>query len=150
VGSERYARGASIVARLAFGDDLLAAVGRLAEEHGVTVGEFRAIGALQRGALSFYDQAPPDPRQRTYVSLPLNEPLEIVSLLGTVSRRDGATAVHAHACLADQRGRCYGGHVAEGCVAFACEVVLDELAGAPLERVYDETTGLALWARLRD
>ncbi len=150
MGSERYGRGASIVARLAHGDDLLGAIGRLAEEHGITVGEFRAIGALQRGALSFYDQGPADPRRRTYVTLPLDRPLEIVSLIGTVSRRDDATAVHAHACLADERGRCCGGHLAAGCVVFACEVVLDELAGPPLERVYDEVTGLALWERLSD
>jgi len=150
MGSAEYARGRTIVARLAYGEDVLAAVRRVAEEHGVIVGEFRAIGALQRGVLSFYDQAPADPQRRTYVPLRLDMPLEIVSLLGTVSLRDGLTTVHAHACLSDDSGRCFGGHAADGCVVFACEVVLDELQGPSLKRVYDETTGLALWERLRE
>ena len=150
MGSERFTRQEAIVARLRHGEDLLAGLARVAARHDVTMGEFRAIGALQRGVLSFYDQGPDDPRQRTYRDLRFEEPLEIVSLIGTVSLRDGQTAVHAHACFADERGVCHGGHVAEGCVVFACEVVLDRLDGPRLERTYDEITGLALWEQLKE
>jgi predicted DNA-binding protein with PD1-like motif len=145
MGSATFSRGETIVARLDYGADLLDAITALAEEHGVLMGELRAIGALQRGRLSSFDQLTPDAQQRSYRQVELEEPLEIVSLLGTVSRRDGATAVHAHACLADEAGQCYGGHVEHGCVVFACELVLETLAGTPLQRVYDEVTGLWLW-----
>jgi len=148
MGSSLFARDATVVARLDYGADLLDAIAALAEEHAVHVGEFCAIGALQRGRLSFYDQLTPDPRQRTYGAIELEEPVEIVSLLGTVSVRDGRPAIHAHACLADAEGRCFGGHVEHGCAVFACELVLDRLEGPALERGYDEVTGLWLWQAL--
>ena len=74
--------------------------------------------------------------------------MEIVSCLGNVSRRDGGVAVHAHLCLSSADGTTHGGHLVGGCVVFACEVVLTELLGPPLERGYDEVTSLPLWIGL--
>jgi predicted DNA-binding protein with PD1-like motif len=107
----------------------------------VLVGEIRAIGALQRARLAFYDQ-----HSHAYGERSLDQPLELVTLLGNVSRRDGGTAVHVHATLADHDGVCIGGHVAPGCTVFACELFLQELVGGePLERGLDDKTGLSLW-----
>jgi uncharacterized protein len=143
MGSREFARGRRVIARLPYGGDLLAEIGAVADAHGMAVAELRAIGALQRARLSFYDQA-----TQRYQEFSVDEPVELVSLLGTVSRRDGATAVHAHAALAGHHGGCIGGHVARGCVVFACELVLQELVGKPLERAHDEQTGLPLWRGL--
>jgi uncharacterized protein len=148
MGSAAYRRDATIVARLDYGADLMDAIAELAQRHGVGVGEFRAIGALQRGRLSSYDQLTPDPGHRTYAAIELEEPLEIVSLIGTVSLRQGEPSVHAHACLADAEGRCFGGHLEHGCAVFACELVLDALSGPTLERGFDDITGLWLWESL--
>jgi uncharacterized protein len=148
MGSMAFKRDVTVVARLQYGADLLDAIAQVAQEHGVTMGEFRAIGALQRGRLSSYDQQTPDPRNRTYGAIELEEPVEIVSLLGTVSLREGEPSVHAHACLADSEGRCFGGHVEHGCAVFACELALDSLEGPALERGYDGVTGLWLWESL--
>ena len=56
--------------------------------------------------------------------------------------------MHAHATLAGHDGACVGGHVVPGCRIFACELILQELVGEPLERGYDEVTGLPLWRGL--
>jgi predicted DNA-binding protein with PD1-like motif len=47
--------------------------------------------------------------------------------------------------LADDRGTCYGGHLAPGTVVFACEFVVQAFQGPAFERMYDDETGLALW-----
>ena len=73
---------------------------------------------------------------------------EIVALAGNLSRRDGDHAAHVHLTLAASDGRAFGGHAAPGCVVFACELVVTELLGQPLERVHDEVTGLPLWRGL--
>ena len=143
MGSREFARGRRVVARLGHGGDLLEEVAAVAEAHGMAVAELRGIGALQRARLAFYDQS-----AHEYGELAIDEPMELVGLLGTVSRRDGATAVHAHATLAGHDGACTGGHVAPGCVVFAGELVLQELIGEPLEREVDEETGLPLWRGL--
>jgi uncharacterized protein len=148
MASAAFPRTATVVARLEYGADLVDAIVQVAQEHEVAMGSFRAIGALQRGRLSFYDQLTPDPRNRTYDVMELEEPLEIVSLLGTVSLREGEPSVHAHACLSDSEGRCFGGHLEHGCAVFACELVLDGLEGPALERGYDDVTGLWLWKAL--
>jgi uncharacterized protein len=148
MGSVAFSRVATVVARLQYGADLIDAIVQVAQEHSVTVGSLRAIGALQRGRLSFYDQLTPDPHNRTYDVMELEEPLEIVSLVGTISLREGEPSVHAHACLSDSQGRCFGGHLEHGCAVFACELVLDGLQGPALERGYDSVTGLWLWESL--
>ena len=143
MGAREFARGRRVVARLPHGGDLLEEIAAVADGHGMQAAELRAIGALQTARLSFYDQA-----THEYGEFPVDAPVELVGLLGNVSRRDGATAVHAHATLAGHDGACVGGHVAPGCVIFACELILQELVGEPLERVHDEVTGLPLWRGL--
>jgi len=141
MASREFARGRRLVARLPYGADLLEAIAAVADEHRVLVGEVRAIGALQRARLAVYDQ-----ETREYEEWVLDRPLELVTLLGNVSRRDGQTAVHVHATVSDHGLACFGGHVAPGCVVFACELFLQELTGGePLERGFDDETGLPLW-----
>jgi uncharacterized protein len=143
MGAREYARGRRVVARLTHGGDLLEEIGKVAVEHGMEAAELRAIGALTTARLAFYDQ-----ETHEYGEFAVDAPVELVGLLGNVSRKDGATFVHAHATLAGHDGVCLGGHVAPGCRIFACELLLQELVGEPLEREFDEVTGLALWRGL--
>ncbi len=143
MGAREFTRGRRLVARLPHGGDLLDEIAAVADDNGLLMAELRGIGALQQARLSYYDQA-----AKEYGAFDVDGPVEIVSLLGTITRRNGATAVHAHATLAGHSGACTGGHVAPGCRIFACELVLQELVGEPLERVYDEQTGLPLWRGL--
>lgn len=143
MGAREYGRGRRVVARLEHGGDVLAQIATVVEKHGMAAAELRAIGALQRGRLAFYDQA-----AHEYCEFAVDEPVELISLLGNVSRRDGATAVHAHATLSRRDGTCVAGHVAPGCIVFATELILQELVGEPLERELDEVTGLPLWRGL--
>jgi uncharacterized protein len=143
VGAREFSRGRRVVARLTHGADLLEEIVRVADERGILMAELRGIGALQRGRLAFYDQG-----AKEYSEFAVDDTVEILSLLGTITRRDGGTAVHAHATLGAHDGSALGGHVMPGCVVFACELVLQELIGEPLERAYDEVTGLPLWRDL--
>jgi len=143
MGAREYERGRRIVARLPHGGDLLTEIAGVADAHGVRLAELRAIGALRCARLAYYDQA-----AHTYREFPVERPVELVALLGNISRRDGATAVHAHVTLSDTDGRCFGGHVAPGCVVFACELMVQELVGETLARELDEETGLPLWRGL--
>jgi hypothetical protein len=143
MGARTYASGRRVVARLEHGGDLLAQVAAVADAHGIATGEVRAVGALRRAELAFYDQT-----AKRYEPHTFERPLELLALVGNVSRRDGETAVHAHLVLGEADGRCLGGHALPGCVVFACELVLEELVGEALERGHDEVTGLPLWQGL--
>ncbi len=129
-----------LMGRLRRGDDLLAALTTLCRDEGVTLGRVTALGAVECACVGFYDQ-----QARTYSYLTFDRPLEILALVGNISLRDGAPAVHAHITLGEEDGRALGGHLAPGTRVFACEFTLDVLAGPALTRGYDEETGLPLW-----
>ena len=119
--------------------DILQFVTELAENQGITVGCFTAIGALRHAKLGFYDQ-----EKHEYPEILLETPHEIASCVGNISIKERRPFVHTHAVLADKDGTTKAGHLLEA-IVFAAEVHLYELTLANLEREYDEITGLSLW-----
>jgi predicted DNA-binding protein with PD1-like motif len=70
--------------------------------------------------------------------LALDEPMEIVSLAGTLSPE----GPHLHIALARRDGACIGGHVLDGCVVHTtAELVLGELTDLAFRRAADAATG---------
>lgn len=133
--------GRKIIGRLAKGDDLVKALENCAQEHGITLGEVSAIGAVSQARVGYYNQA-----ERKYYFLDLARPLEILALTGNISLKDGKPMVHAHVTLSDHDGRAFGGHLAEGTLVFACEFTLQEYQSTTaLVRQMDAPTGLFLW-----
>jgi predicted DNA-binding protein with PD1-like motif len=127
--------------RLAKGDDLLQALEKFCGEQKITLGEVRALGAVTRARVGFYNH-----EERKYYFLDLDQPLEILALVGNISLKDGRPMVHAHVTLADAAGRAYGGHLAPGTPVFACEFAVQEYqADQTLARQNDPETGLMLW-----
>lgn len=129
-----------LVGRLAPGDDVLQTLEDFLREEDIRMGQITLLGALQRGALGYYDQ-----NTRKYQTITLDEHLEIASGVGNVSLREGKPALHVHLVLSDRQGHCYGGHLVAGNVVFACEFCVFHLDGKPLSRSFDEYTGLTLW-----
>jgi len=70
--------------------------------------------------------------------LTLHEPMEIVSLAGTLSPE----GPHLHIALARRDGACIGGHVLDGCIVHTtAELVLGELTDLAFRRAADAATG---------
>jgi predicted DNA-binding protein with PD1-like motif len=132
--------GRCILGRLPYGKDLLRTIEGFCAQQSIQTGVFSVIGAAKSVMLGSYDQ-----NQQVYVTFEKKEPLEIVHCTGNVSLKDGRVAVHAHAVLADRNGQTIGGHIFSGTVVYAGEIHIQELLGKPLEREYDDTTGLSLW-----
>jgi uncharacterized protein len=103
-------------------------------------GDFSVIGAVSSATLGTYDQT-----QHVYVTFTENVPMEIVTCAGNVSLKGKTPAIQSHIVLADERGKIIGGHLFSETILFAGEIDLQEMTGKPLERVYDDKTGLMLW-----
>ena len=104
MAESEFTTGRVIVARLTHGADLLDEIVTLAQRHGIEAGALQGLGALQRARLAYYDQS-----GKQYAEFALDRPLEITSLTGNLSRRDGAPASHVHLTLAGHDGHAYGG-----------------------------------------
>lgn len=68
----------------------------------------------------------------------LNQPLEIVSLMGTVS----SNRTHLHISFSKEDLSTVGGHLVEGCIVnTTCEVVIGQLDDVIFSTEFDEETG---------
>ncbi|MBZ6495115.1 PPC domain-containing DNA-binding protein [Natrinema longum] len=141
------------VARLETGADWRAEIESLADAVEADAAWFTALGAVQDAECWFYDQEACE-----YYPIEFDEPLEVASCVGNVSRlevseshsEDSETEsrqwdrfAHTHAVLSDEEGTAYAGHL-NAATVWAGEVHM-RVFEDPLEREYDETTELDLW-----
>lgn len=132
--------GRLFMGRLPHGQDLIASIEGFCQEASIQMATFSLIGAVSSFTIGAYDQ-----KQQVYITAAEKGPFEIVTCTGNISLMDGKPLVHAHIVMGDQEGELAGGHLFSETIIYAGEICLQELAGKPLERAYDETTGLALW-----
>ncbi len=130
------------IGRLDFRSDLLSSIEEFAAREKIEAGRVEAIGAVEKAVVGYYHQ-----QKREYLSIEINENLEILSCLGNLSLRDGQPAAHLHILLGDRRGSAKGGHLQRGTLVFAGEFVIQELKGPELVRGFDGETGLPLWEK---
>lgn len=129
-----------IMGRLFYGKDLLQELNLICNENNIKLGRIEALGAVQRASLGYYRQP-----THEYHFFVLEQPLEITKLVGNISLKESNPFVHAHITLADEQGKTYGGHLADGTIVFACEYIIQVFEGPDLHRLFDEQTGLPLW-----
>jgi uncharacterized protein len=122
--------------RLPPGADLKVELARFAEAHSLRAGcILSCAGSLSRARLRMPGAVGEPEAFRTF-----DEPMEIVSLTGTISP-DG---LHVHISLARRDGVCVGGHLTGGCIVHTtAELVIGELPDVEFRRAPDAATGYA-------
>jgi len=120
------------------GDQVVSTLTAFAREHAIGAAHFTAIGAFSRARLGYFRRDTKD-----YKEIPLDEQVEVLSLIGDVSLDKGEPKVHAHAVLGTADGTARGGHLLEASVWPTLEVVLAQ-APRHLRRKIDPDVGLAL------
>ncbi len=140
MAAKEYTRKRTFVGRIPHGSDLLNSLTDFVKEKGIKLGRLQMIGAVQRAVAGFYDS-----EAEKYENFVFEKPMEVLSLTGNVSLKDGQPFIHAHITLGDEKGQSFGGHLMEGTTVFAAEFIIQEFEGEDLERKFDKTTGLALW-----
>lgn len=119
------------------GDEVKEKLRELADEHGIGAAVVRGLGAADRGELDFYHLA-----ETRHESLAVDEPTEVASLQGNLSRgEDGRPVVHLHATLGRRDGSTVGGHVKQLVAGATLEIDLEVLPGT-LRRKLDPRVGL--------
>lgn len=138
--AREYKSGRVFAGRLQHNSDLLQDILDFASREGIKAAFFSALGAVQKVTLAYYHQD-----AKKYEDITFNEHLEVVACFGNISVKDGQPHIHAHGVFTDKKGKSIGGHIQPGTIIFAGEIFLQEIVGEPLNREYDEVTGLFLW-----
>ena len=127
------------VVRMDRGEEVMETLTALCEQEGIRLASVEAIGAVDRAVVGLYDVG-----EKVYHKKEFTEPMELTSLLGTVTEKDGKPYLHLHATFCDANMQAHGGHVNSLHISATCEMVLRLLPGQ-VGRQLDEVTGLNLF-----
>jgi uncharacterized protein len=120
-------------------EEVVATLERCAADEQMTAASVSGIGAFSQVTLGYFDWQAKD-----YVRTTLDEQVEVVSLLGDLALGpEGNVTFHGHVVVGRHDTTVRGGHLLAGSVRPTLELIVTE-SPRRLQRVHDETTGLAL------
>lgn len=111
---------------------------KFCEEHRINSGWISGIGSLAEIELAYYRLD-----RKEYSHEKIEEPLEIVSLMGNIAFFENKHAVHAHIVASDAEMKTYAGHLQEAVISATCEIFLIDF-DAKIERKHSPEIGLNL------
>jgi uncharacterized protein len=120
------------------GDTVVKTLTAFAKDHDVGAAHFTAIGAFRRVRLGYFRRESKD-----YKEIPVEEQVEVLSLIGDIAVDRGEPTVHAHAVVGTVDGTARGGHLLEAEVWPTLELVLNQ-SPRHLRKKFDPDVGLAL------
>ena len=120
------------------GDGVMKTLTAFAKEHDVGAAHFTAIGAFRRVRLGYFRR-----ERKDYKEIPVEEQVEVLSLIGDIAVDHGEPTVHAHTVVGTVDGTARGGHLLEAEVWPTLELVLTQ-SPRHLRKKFDPDVGLAL------
>lgn len=128
--------GDAIAVKIDRGEEILASLKKVCEKENVKCGSITGIGAVGHAVIGLYKVA-----EKKYCSNTFDGEMEMTSLTGNVSEKDGGVYLHCHANFAKADGQAVGGHLSEAVISGACEIFINVVNGK-IGRKADAATGL--------
>ena len=121
-------------------EEAMAGLLDFARENGLYASQLTAIGGFRRATLGYFDR-----EKKDYLKIPVDEQVEVLSLVGDIAMDGDKPKVHAHVVVGKRDGSTMGGHILEAYVWPTLEVVVVD-SPRHLQRRPDPETGLTLIA----
>ena len=131
--------GDTYVVRLQRGEEVLACLLELCEKESISLGTVSAIGAVNHVVVGVYRVD-----EQKYVANTFDGVMELTSLMGNITEKDGEPYLHLHATFGDLTGKVIGGHLNEAVVSATCELFVRKVEGHVGRRL-DPETGLNIF-----
>ncbi len=119
-------------------DEVITSLTAFATKHQLGGSHFTAVGAFERAVVAYFDWS-----SKSYIRIPIDEQVEVLTLAGDITIDDEWPKVHAHVVVGKRDGTAHGGHLMEGHVRPTLEMVVTEVP-QHLYRRHDPESGLAL------
>jgi predicted DNA-binding protein with PD1-like motif len=123
----------------AVGDEVLSGLTEFAEHENIQAAHLSAIGGFRHGLFGWFDEG-----RKAFRDIPVDQQVEVCSLLGDIGLADGKPQVHIHGVVAFETGETRGGHLLEAYVGPTLELFLTAYP-EPLIKVHHEATNLSLF-----
>ena len=128
------------VIRIDRGEEVVATLTAFCDQEGVQLASVEALGAADHVVIGLYDVG-----AKKYHRHSFDEPMEITSLLGSVSTKDGKPYLHLHINLCRADMSVIGGHLNECRISATCEMIVRKLSGTVERKLDEAVTGLNLY-----
>jgi predicted DNA-binding protein with PD1-like motif len=116
--------------------DLFEEVLKIAEEQNIKTARVEGIGGLKRVTIAYFNH-----QAKKYEEHDFEEFMEVTSMLGNISEKDGKKFLHLHANLGRKDMSVVGGHLIKATVYPFLELVITETENLAYRR-YDPNFGL--------
>jgi uncharacterized protein len=120
------------------GDEAMASLKRFARSERLEAAQITGVGGFERATVGWFDRS-----ARQFRRIPVDEPSEVLSLIGDVAEAQDGPGLNVHVVLGLSDGTTRGGHLLEGQVFPTLELVVTENP-AELRRVMRPDLGVAL------
>ena len=131
--------GNTIYLRLDPKEEILEEIGKVAKKENIRLAQVTGLGAINDFTAGVYNTV-----TKEYHSIQFQGAFEIVSLTGTVTRKDGDVYLHLHIAAGDEEGLVHGGHLNRAIISATCQMVITILDGT-VDRKFDPDIGLNLF-----
>jgi uncharacterized protein len=120
------------------GDEPMSSLTEFAKQNNLGASHFTGIGGFQGVVLGYFEL-----EKKDYKRIPIDEQVEVLSLVGDIALEKNEPKVHAHVVVGTSSGSAYGGHLLKARVRPTLELIMTA-SPEHLRRQFDETVGLAL------
>ena len=131
--------GNTIYLRLDPKEEILEEIGKVAEKENIRLAQVTGLGAINDFTAGVYNTV-----TKEYLSIQFQGAYEIVSLTGTVTRKDGDVYLHLHIAAGDEEGLVHGGHLNRAIISATAEIQIQVIDGE-IGREFSEEIGLNLF-----
>jgi predicted DNA-binding protein with PD1-like motif len=120
------------------GDEAIATLQEFARAEDLEASQITGVGGFERATVGWFDRA-----ARQFRHIPVDEPTEVLSLIGDIAEDQDGPSLNLHVVLGLSDGTTRGGHLIAGHVFPTLEVIVTE-APAELRKVMNRDIGVAL------
>ncbi len=120
------------------GDEAVATLQQFARAENLEASQITGVGGFERATVGWFDRA-----TRQFRHIPIDEPTEVLSLIGDIAEDQDGPSLNLHVVLGLSDGTTRGGHLIAGQVFPTLEVIVTE-APAELRKVMNRDIGVAL------
>lgn len=136
---EYRAFGDHYVVRIDKGEEVLACIEKLCRKEGIKLGSAVGLGACDRVTVGLFDTV-----NKVYKKNTFTGPMEITSLVGNISTKEGEPYLHFHINVCNEENHILGGHLNECHISATGEITVTKIEGI-VEREMSEEIGLNLY-----
>lgn len=133
--------GNTVVLRIDRNEEVMEKLQEICEKENILLGAISGLGAASYVEMGLYDV-----EKKAFTGTVLQQPLEVTSLIGSVTEMDGKPYLHVHIGAADVEGKAYGGHLKRCVIGGTSEIFIQAADGHVGRRAdWFSETGLNLY-----